>query len=81
MIVSRETSLQSLLSKIAKSLNLNESILNEDLSFVGLTRPSLSLTLLALFKTINKTVFLIFDDNQISETLPACTIQIPVLCR
>lgn len=69
MNVSRETTLPKVLDRFCRSLNFTEDTLYDNISFTGLTRPALGLFILSLYKSVNKTLFLIYDENQTAERL------------
>ncbi len=76
MTVSRETSLDGLLLKIAGSLNVGADVHNSDLYFSGITRPALGLLILAMRRSFKKPLLLNFDKNSDAETLYADSLNI-----
>ena len=69
MNVSRETSIDVLLSLIADKLQFYNSVFDDGLSLSGLTRPALGLVLLSLIKSLNRALAVVFDDNLTAERI------------
>jgi len=69
MTVSRETSLQSVLVAIESSLGFNPSSLDRDLSLIRINRSALGLSLLSLYRSVNRSIMLVFADSVVAENI------------
>ena len=69
MNVSRETSLTTLLSRIANNLDINKDIINSNRSFSGLTHSAASLMLHSINAVFDKPVLVVFENVTTAERL------------
>ncbi len=69
MNVSRETSLSDLLSRIAKSLNLDRGAFSANPILSGLTQSAASLILLSVNSVYNEPILVVLDNNTLAENL------------
>ena len=69
MNVSRETSLSSLLTRIANDLNINKDILNTNRTFSGLSHSAASLILLSINSSLGGPALVIFNTDALAEKI------------